>query len=413
MLKRIENVAVILLITLLPFGNILRFDLNNSISVLGIDIVASMLFMCSLTRFFAVKQSTRKLLNKSITVAPFLVIALISAGIHIFDYPIQAFSTGLLYFFRLILYLNVGYIILQKPSAELRTILKYVFISLIAFACFGLIQYILFPDLRSLYYQGWDEHLYRIYGTLFDPNFSGALFVFGFILSCGFYLENKQRNSNQHNKPVHYAIFSGLCFTALMLTYSRSSYLMFGVSVILLSIFVRNAKFLFITSLFFIIGLILLPKSLPGEGVNLARTVSVNSRLVAYQQATEIFLKHPVFGVGFNMYRYAQHQAGFLKENGNAQSWLTNHSGAGVPNSYLFILATTGLIGFLAFLYMVGRSAYIMFRDAKKKNSVMIYSVLSIYGGLFIHALFENSLFYPYIIIYFVLISISVMKSSS
>lgn len=112
----------------------------------------------------------------------------------------------------------------------------------------------------------------------------------------------------------------------------------------------------------------LLPKSLPSEGVNLVRTASVNSRLVAYQEATEIFLNQPVIGVGFNMYRYSQHEKGFLKENGNAQSWLTNHSGAGVPNSYLFVLATTGLTGFIALVYGLGRSSYTLFMSAQKRS---------------------------------------------
>lgn len=242
MLKRIEHIAILLLVVVLPFGNILRFDFNNGISVLGIDIIASILLLSSIMKVFTIKYVVRKIVSRSGLVVPFLTIALLSAVVHVFSYPIQTMLIGIMYFVRLVLYFNIGFILLQKSKAELNKVLAHTLLSLTVFAGLGLTQYILFPDLRSLYYQGWDEHLYRVFGTLFDPNFSGVVYILGFFVACGFYLESKQKNGSFNNSSIYYAISSGICFTGLMLTYSRSSYIMFGMAVILLSFFFKKSK---------------------------------------------------------------------------------------------------------------------------------------------------------------------------
>ena len=39
---------------------------------------------------------------------------------------------------------------------------------------FGILQYALVPDLRSLHILGWDDHLNRLAGSFLDPNFTGS-----------------------------------------------------------------------------------------------------------------------------------------------------------------------------------------------------------------------------------------------
>jgi O-antigen ligase len=263
------------------------------------------------------------------------------------------------------------------------------------YAVIGLLQYFLFSDLRPFFYQGWDEHLYRIFGTLFDPNFSGAIFVFGFFFSLV-----SVKGATLTKKSLLPILGACVCFIALLLTYSRSSYLMFGISLIVYLLYMKKTKALLILISAFLIGLALIPKNYKSEGVNLLRTASVYSRITEYKQASVLFFSSPLFGVGFNTYRYAQQQGGFINDVGTAQPWMSNHSGAGVPNSYLFVLATTGLVGFGAFILLIG----VVIRDifTSKREKSIKYAMLALFCGLLVHAFFENSLFYPFILIYLV-----------
>jgi len=96
----------------------------------------------------------------------------------------------------------------------------------------------------------------------------------------------------------------------------------------------------------------------------------------------KIIQDHPVFGVGFNAYRYAQLNYGFRNDKAERIS----HADSGVDNSMLFVLATTGVVGFLFYLFM-------WIRILKTANVLIIASVI----GVVIDSLFVNSLFYTYI----------------
>jgi O-antigen ligase len=93
---------------------------------------------------------------------------------------------------------------------------------------------------------------------------------------------------------------------------------------------------------------------------------------------------HPLFGIGFNTYRFAQLRYGFITKGEEADS----HGVAGTDNSFLFVLATTGLIGLLSYAALWGT----IVRQAWG-NHVVVASITAI----FIHSLFVNSLFYPHI----------------
>jgi hypothetical protein len=87
-----------------------------------------------------------------------------------------------------------------------------------------------------------------------------------------------------------------------------------------------------------------------------------------------------------------------------------SHADAGTDNSFLFVLATTGVVGFFAYLWMWNsllthsgdpgsRSGMIMhFRLLVKTpvGKLIVSSVL----GLFVSALFINALFYPFLMGY-------------
>ena len=101
---------------------------------------------------------------------------------------------------------------------------------------------------------------------------------------------------------------------------------------------------------------------------DLFRQETAIARVESWVSAIQIWRENPVLGVGFNMYRYVDGETG--------------RAGAGVDNSFLFVLATTGIIGLLAYLNM--------WRTIIKGK----YAIVAV---LFTHAMFNNALFYPWV----------------
>ena len=160
----------------------------------------------------------------------------------------------------------------------------------------------------------------------------------------------------------------GFDVLALLLTYSRGSFIafLFGLG---LWCYRRNKFFIFLLALgFFCASILMLPKS-PGESVDLSRTISVWSRWQNSQEAIGLWLNAPVLGHGFNVF--------------------------GIHNSWLFILATTGVLGMLSYLW-IWCGLYKKVKSVAEKSHQQTYfqlwkiSVLTV----FLHSLFDNSLFF-------------------
>ena len=81
------------------------------------------------------------------------------------------------------------------------------------------------------------------------------------------------------------------------------------------------------------------------EGLNPFRTVSSGERLKSFNEGVYIFEKNSVLGVGFNTYRYAQVRYSIRNQIGAAGS----NADAGTDNSWLFVAATTGIVGLVFF----------------------------------------------------------------
>ena len=120
------------------------------------------------------------------------------------------------------------------------------------------------------------------------------------------------------------------------------------------------------------------------ENVNLFRAVSSEARLETAGNALLIIKNNPLIGVGFNSYRYAQFRYG-LRNRANAQS----HADSAPDNSFLFVIATTGIVGFILYLFLWVR--------VFKISSVLAIASIT---GVFINSMFINSLFYPFIMLW-------------
>ena len=111
-------------------------------------------------------------------------------------------------------------------------------------------------------------------------------------------------------------------------------------------------------------------------------------RFISWRNAAEIFKDNAVAGVGFNSYRYAQLDYGFI-----SRETLDSHSGAGSDSSLLLVLATTGVVGFTVFFAGLVQPFFLFIKS--KEFTFYTATFLS----LMMHALFVNSLFYSQIAI--------------
>jgi len=283
-------------------------------------------------------------------------------------------GVGFLYLLRWIFYAGLYFLLfdLKKKLKWLnwKNIRCFLIIIGSAVGIFGLIQYFLWPNLKALEVLQYDPHFYRVVGTFLDPGFTGIILVFTLLLIIGRWFEEKKK---------WLILLSLVIYSALALTYSRASWLGFFVAMSLLSFYKKSWKLFLLIIGVLVLTWFLIPQPL-GEGGKLTRTYTIQARFENIQQASKIIKQKPLLGVGFNTLRYYQ------------KNLPTNQAGAGIDNSWLFVLATTGAFGFLSYLWLWGRALKI-----SRGNFVVLTSL----SALMIHAFFLNSLFYPWMMVWF------------
>jgi len=295
-----------------------------------------------------------------------------------------------LYLFRWMVYAGIFFIARRFGKKQKKKALDYMIFAGVVSAFFGLAQYFFFPDARSLVSSGWDPHLYRVIGTFLDPGYTGLIYVFTLVLIVdrAYRIDRVNRTDRTNKiKITGWRLAAGGCYSAFALSYARSAYLAFLVAVWTIAYLRKSVKFALVMSLLLAFTLVVLPRP-AGEGVRLERQNSIWSRFDSWQKAISIWREKPIFGIGFNTYRYVQAGKGFLSKN-----WEESHAGAGADASLLFVLATTGVTGLTVYSSLLST----MFRLAFKKRSFLLLPTLT---AVFIHSFFNNSLFYPWVMVW-------------
>jgi len=248
----------------------------------------------------------------------------------------------------------------------------------------GLIQFIFLPNLQFLTSMGWDPHYFRTVSTFLDPNFAGAFFVLTIILWYQKFAIAKK----------WYLLIFVILYLALLTTFSRSSYLMFLVSGVSLSLLKKSKKLFVLTVVLFLFLFIgfQIYSQLISKPRNIDRGQSASFRFNTWQQGLTLFQQSPILGVGFNTYRY-----GVREFNLGDEQFLSSHGASSNDSSLLYVLATTGVIGltiYSLFILNIFKHSYL--------NNPVAFSGLA---GLLIHSIFANSLFYPPILLWILIIS--------
>lgn len=358
-----------LLTIALPLGEIVRVT-SNEIAITLMDLGVGLVVLY----WLFIKKNFSAWLSKPIFI--FIGILLFSLIVNANRLSSEEILISFLYLLRWIFYALLYFVVLSLSSVKPR-IERGMIIGGTILVFLGFIQYFLYPDLRNLRYAGWDEHLYRMFSSFLDPNFAGIFFVLFFLFVID-KLFTKQ--------TLMLKIISALTLIAIVLTFSRSAYLALILGLMTL-LFLKGKKLagLGIVVLFFVLTSIFVLVSSKSEGTNLLRVASGEARLDSMRNAITIFKDNPIFGVGFNGYRYAQRDYGFVDE-----SRMLVHSATGTDNSFLFVLATSGVVGFAVFLYLLF-----------KISSFPIPLIKASVFALIVNSLFINSLFYPPIMLWF------------
>ncbi len=394
------QLLVNMLIFSLPFGVILRMTPISNVSIYPYDLFAGLIFLLVVFRIIIRREKIRERKLLAMIVL-FLSVGFISLVVNSGHLSVQSFLTSLTYLVRYASYVSIIFAFQFLDRKFKESINLKLIAAGTVFTIAGYIQYLLYPNLRNLYYLGWDEHLYRLFSTFLDPNFAGAFLVLFLILLS----ENIiNRFNNIRGKFIFLSVVWSLTLIAIILTHSRSAFIMLIVGISTLLALHKMYRFIAISGGAFIILFFLLSNT-HFEGLNPLRIASIEARIESAQDALEIISKNPIIGVGFNAYRYARIRYDLVDVEGT----LVSNSGAGTDNSYLFVLATTGILGFIIFLDFWVNIIKVLVRNLHSE----IYSRTAFASivGLLVNTIFINSLFYPPVMAWvFILIGFTVNR---
>lgn len=361
----LNNIFAFLFLAIFPFGQILRIGILQPI-----DIVVGIAAAYSIVKKLEVPEFFKHL-------RLFLLIAGISWIFSIFLFHQVTVLYGLLYLIRLVAYFYFGIFVwnfVKKNKNNGQLLLNSLLTLSVVSAILGWVQFFTFPDIKPFFVWGWDIHFLRLVGTFLDPTFLGLIIVFGLILSIYKCIDNW----NLQN--IFFTLF---LLISLAFTYSRASYLSFIVAILTIIFFERRFKKLLILG----IGLLLIAFALPtsrNHSIELFRTFSAIAKVENYQATLKIFSKSPVFGIGYDNVCIA-----YQKYIG-AQDF-SSHSCSGSDSSLLFILTTTGTVGLIIFIFSIWK----IIKYLPRNRNFLILS--SSFLALIVHSLFSNSMFYPWI----------------
>jgi len=342
----------IFLITLFtwPFGQLLSFNLFGfPFSTYLLDILVFLLFLSELRPKLLCKYFQDPIIK---AYSVFILLSLVSFILNLNHAQDSGLLLSFFYLFRLIIYPSLYIAAKEIGNNKLKTSL---FISLSIFVTLSLGQYLLLPDMRFLKNLGFDDHYYRLIGPFYDPNFAGAIFASLALIFVG-------------NKKY---LVSILMTVLLALTFSRASYLCFILGLLIILVLHKKTKLLLILA---ILGfsIFLAPKPF-GEGVNLWRTYSIQSRIDSWQNGLSLFAQRPILGWGYNTLRNSV--GGRLSTD----------------NTFILLLATTGILGFVTFFLFL-KTVFL-----QQKNSPTLAVIITI----IFHSFFNNSLFFIWIFAFF------------
>lgn len=375
----LSTLLLIISFLLISFGQLQRIQLSHQVAFYAHDFFISL--FVSIT-FLTDRKKVIRLIKTAWNKNQHWRWLAIFLAWSIFGLIFQQVLTGLdylpwLYLIRLLVYLSAGLgcYHLKKKSKQQHQWLAFIFVTLTSIVlAIGLFQYLLIPDLRFLVDQGWDVHYFRLAGVMLDPNFTGMILVITLLVWIVVLARSE----------IWRLSIGILLVIALLLTYSRSSYLVFVLTFLFAflcqyrrrtQLAKKIKKSLIVLLTFFLILIPFLPRP-GGLGVKLERTETVSSRAKVNQQIlANIQPADLVIGKGL-----------FVSTVNIEKTDQIVH--ANFPDNILiFILSSTGVVGLLIFCYWLWQ----LLSKLYQKN--LLHFLLL--AGVLIHAMFNLTLLEP------------------
>ncbi len=370
-------------------GELARIPIINGIAVSLLDIFCFFIFLVVFKEQIATKKIIRLPFFKP--VLAFLGIGTLSLILNAYWLsPIEIF-TSFLYAIRFALLAGV-YFFVSSLKPEIKNKIPYLMVFVaVAIVLVGFVQYF-YIDFTSLSFLDWDIHWYRLFSTFIDPNFMGVFLIVSFFVAL--MLLTKVVFKKNKKQYTFLAISAILLLSGVLLTFSRTALIsiIFGLAVFGFN-FKKSKKIVIAAAICLIIGIgIILLNYQATEGTKLFRLTSSEARISSIKSALTVIKNNPLFGIGFDAYRYAMHKYGFAIST----NWQYSHSDAGTDNSFLFVFATTGLLGLACFLFLL----YVIIKNILKgiKTNSMNVVALSSMATIGLSSFFINAFFYPLIL---------------
>ena len=390
-----------ILLVLPIFGQLLRVPLFDRMGIVPTDLMV--LVLLGVTGFLFLQQPKNILSHRLFwPTTLFFSWALFSLLLNIgflglsLGESVQAFA----YWGRYLAYYSLLFIFIQNIKTEEDT--KYwqyfMFISAFIIAILGFLQLQFFPSFYDLRMneQGWDPHIGRILSTWFDPNFLGGYFAFTLSMLGGFLWQK----FHERKWNLQFFLLSGIFLTiliALFLTFSRSAYLAFLIAGFVFAL-IAERKLIIVG----IIAITLLLSSSQRAQERVSDAVvsaqalftqtektldpTARLRLASWKIGWKLFTENPITGVGFNTLKTVQ-----KKE----WSFMTkSHAASGIDASMLTVAATTGALGVIFYLWGWIIIAFTALKKFFKTRDGFTLGVFAGLAGIFVHAIFVNTLFF-------------------
>ncbi len=187
---------------------------------------------------------------------------------------------------------------------------------------------------------------------------------------------------------------------ALFLTFSRSGYLAAAIGLFVFFLF-RDPK-IFVLAVAVIVLAVISNERATQRLAEFGGTVSAivwhdtdevdptaSLRLQSWQKSFDLWKKYPIFGIGYNTYRARAAEEGIVDEE--------YFSAGGSDSTHLTILVTTGVVGFLLYLWWWGKIFWVNFRRFFQNRNELFLGFATGLLALLVHAFFVNSLLFPLI----------------
>lgn len=401
----IAAIIYLQIFTYIVLANAFTINLGNRMPLKISEIFSVLVFIATLVMIIKNNDKIKlKIKNRYKWLLIWIIFVLILDVFCIirYKYSVSDSMYGLLYLFRIIhiiiLVKCLSYL-MKYAGIKSRKMISFIKLCYFLVVIIGLFQLLFYPvayDWYDVFYKFgfyWptpDPHHDRLLSTYFDPNYLASCLVIPIAICLAQFLRLNNKNKT---KKIELLIEIAFFFVAILLTKSRSGIVGFGVAIIAFCILFgvrrKTSMYTYITFaiiIFTFMFMFLFSNISVFERIrNFSSDPSAQHRFDSWSISIQYLKDSNFIGIGYNM--LGAYKSIIGEEVGRAASY-------GMDSSLLFILATTGIIGFVIFAY--GIVKMLTFKNINYvNNAVKIIIISSIVISFFNNLLFNVIWLFP------------------